>query len=62
MAVTYALDVLTDLLEVVTFELVTVIDVDVLADEDINNRAEMTNLLEFTLSVPWGEAMPLCCR
>ena len=48
----YAVDVLTDLLEAVTFDVVTVIDVDILADENVNGLAAVMTPLEFTLPAP----------
>ena len=47
-----AVDVLTDLLEAVTFDVVTVIDVDILADENVNGSEAVITSLEFTLPAP----------
>ena len=47
-----AVDVLTDLLEAVTFDVVTVIDVGILADENVNGSEAVITSLEFTLSAP----------
>ena len=48
----YPVDVLTDLLEAVTFDVVTVIDVDILADENVNGSEAVMTALEFILSAP----------
>ena len=52
--VAYAGGVLTNLLllYVLTIESVTVIDVDMLADENVNGLVAVTTPLEFTLSAP----------
>ena len=51
-AVAYAVDVLTDLLRSVTFDVVTVIDVDILTDENVNGSEAVMTALEFILSAP----------
>ena len=46
------IDVLTDLLAVLVIDVVTTIDVDMLADENENGLAAVMTPLEFTLSAP----------
>ena len=55
-----AVDVLTDLLTVPIIDVVSDIDVDMFADENVNGLAVMMTPLEFTLSAPWEESMSLC--
>ena len=56
MGVTYVGDVwigvLADLLAVLVIDVVTAIDVDMLADENANGLAAVMTPLEFTLSAP----------
>ena len=48
----YTVDVLADVMTVVVFDVVTIIDVDMLADENENGLAAVMTPLEFTLSAP----------
>ena len=56
MGVTYVGDVrvgvLADLLAVLVIDVVTAIDVDMLADENVNGLAAVMTPLEFTLPAP----------
>ena len=62
--VSYAVDVLTDLLTnllgVLIVGVVTVIDVDMLADENSNGLTAVATPSEFTLSPSWKESMSFC--
>ena len=53
-------DVLTDLLTVPIIDVVSDIDVDMLADENVNGLAAVMPPLDFTLSAPREESIPLC--
>ena len=53
-------DVLTDILAVPIIDVVSDIDVDMIADENVNDLAVVIPPLEFTLSVPLEESVSLC--
>ena len=46
------LDALTDMLDIVIIDVVSTIDVDMLADENVNRLAAVMTPLEFTLPSP----------
>ena len=54
--VTYSVDVL----DVVITGVVTAIDVDILADENVNGLAAVMTPLELTLPAPLEKTMPFC--
>ena len=53
-------DMLTDELAVPIIEFVSVTDVGMLADENVNGLAVVMTPLEFTLSAPPEDPMPFC--
>ena len=52
LGVVCVVDVLTDILDVVIIDVVSTIDVDMLADENVNGLAAVMTPLEFTLPSP----------
>ena len=53
-------DQLINLLNVLVLDVLTAIDVDMLADENVNDLAAVMTPLEFTFSAPSEELMPCC--
>ena len=51
---------LSDVLAVAITDVMSFIDVDMLANENINGLAVMTTPLEFTLPAPGEESIPFC--